>query len=234
MNNILHATFDTAEDGIQAVESLLHHSVRAEDINLILPQSQTAGAEPTANPHASPSDSETRIALDTDAPYPPPLPPQTRKHNPRIYREEDFMAPGALGYTYDTLGAVIPDPIPSDKPAPPVDSSSEALLDTKEGVGLGLGLGLLAAMCVPGIGLIVGSGAIVAGLMAAGTVFGGIAGDLYGYLIDRGVAHGIARVLSHHHEAGGTILSVSRSGTLNKAEFVRIFKEFDGHLLPPS
>jgi hypothetical protein len=58
MEEIRHATFDGAEDGIRAVESLLHHGARAQDINLILlrwtglqlDRSQVVGTETQGSP----------------------------------------------------------------------------------------------------------------------------------------------------------------------------------------
>src|SRR5882724_3223787 len=38
MNPILHATFANAQDGIRAVETLVHRGVPTADINLILPR----------------------------------------------------------------------------------------------------------------------------------------------------------------------------------------------------
>ncbi len=234
MDHVLHATFDSADDGIRAVKLLLYHGLHAEDINLILPQPRDTA--PTAKRSAAQaatsaavSTRPTAVATDADVPYPPPLPPRPRHDDPQYYGGDDLMAPGATGYRYDELGAVIPDPVP---PRQPKGSTSpgdgEAGLDTEEGIGLGLGLGMLAALCVPGIGLIVGSGAIVVDLMTGGVVAGGIAGGIYGYLIDRGVDRQFAQVMSHHLEGGGTTLSVTVPEAIKRAEIKRILIESGG------
>ena len=155
MPNIFHATFDRARDGIRAVEGILYHGARAQDISLILPLKE---------------------------------------------------------------------------PCPAGHRVTEAVLDSEQGAGLGLGFGLLAAMCVPGIGMIAGSGVVVAGLMAAGTVAGGIAGGIYGHLIDCGVERRIAQVMSNHLEAGGTTLSVTVPDACEEPEIRRILKGCGGHL----
>ena len=176
MNTILHATFTDAKDGISAVESLLHHGMRAEDINLILPESTSTDA---ATVRVS-----NEVARSTN--HPSAAPP------PCCHEERG---------------------------------------DMEQGAGLGLAFGLVAAMCVPGIGMIVGSGAIVAGIMAAGTAAGGLTAGIYGYLTDRGIDAEIARKVTDHLAAGGTTLSVSTTGELNATEITHILEVFGGHLI---
>ncbi len=189
MNNILHATFDNAEEGIQAVEALLHLGVGAEDISLILPESNPEVGHATAT--VSPL---TTVPCD--------------KRGASLY--------ASIG-----------------------EHSHEAVLDAGEGAGIGLALGLLAALClpglalvaVPGIGLIAGSGIIIAQLMAGGAVAGGIIGGIYGLLIDRGVDHDVALILSNHLEGGGTTLSITLSEKSEVADILDILISNSGHII---
>jgi|SRR5579871_99272 len=174
METVLYATFARAEDGVRAVESLLHHGVRAEDISLSLPQ--RVGAAPTV------------------------------------------MASNVVGPTASPRSV-------------PVGHCHEAVLDAEEGAGLGLGLGLVAASCVPGIGLIAGSEMIVAGLVAAGVVIGGLTGGIYGYLLDRGIDHEVVRKMSDCLTTDRATLSVTVSGAANEAEIADILEGFGGRLI---
>jgi hypothetical protein len=251
MENILHATFANAEDGIRAVESLLYHGVRAEDINLILPQPQDIEATSTGVPLkateiAAHSTSEGTSALPTvfvsaaaisaDAllPEPPQLAALFQRTALRRHAADIIETSGEPGYRYDALGAVIPDRSPTKAPNSPMSSSHAAVVDTEQGAGLGLVFGLLTAISIPGVGLIIGSGAIAAGLMATGAVAGGLAGGIYGYLIDRGIDLEVARNVSDHLAGGGTTLSVSGSGAVKATEIALILKAFGGHLIRQS
>jgi hypothetical protein len=83
-----------------------------------------------------------------------------------------------------------------------------------KGTGVGFGIGAIAAIVsilVPGIGLIVGGGALATALAgaAATTAAGAIAGGVTGYLKDQGVPEGIAAQAQNVHEKGGAILSLS-------------------------
>ncbi len=124
-----------------------------------------------------------------------------------------------------------PDTLPRQQPQAPGDSYHIAVIDAEEGAGIGLGLGLLTALCIPGIGMFVGSAALVAGLMAGGMVAGSIAGGLYGYLTVLGVSHGLAQIMHDHVEAGGTVLSVAVHDAHSEAEIAGILQEFGGQLI---
>lgn len=89
------------------------------------------------------------------------------------------------------------------------------------GMGIGFGVGTLAALAslfVPGIGLVLGGGALAsalaagAGTMAAGAVAGGVAG----YLIDQGMPNEAAHDYQSALHNGGAIITLSLpSGNLD-------------------
>ncbi len=89
----------------------------------------------------------------------------------------------------------------------------DAASGAAKGAGLGLGVGALAAVAavtIPGFGLILGGGALAAALagLAATAGAGAVAGGVVGYLKDQGVdAHAIPQ-FQEAYEAGGAILSV--------------------------
>lgn len=97
------------------------------------------------------------------------------------------------------------------------------------GAGIGLGLGVLlglAAVAIPGVGLVAGAGALVAGLTAATGAAGAIAGGVYGYLCDLGLPPETARRLSDNLQAGGPILSITLTGEIPEGEIVSILRKY--------
>jgi hypothetical protein len=98
-----------------------------------------------------------------------------------------------------------------------------------EGTGLGLGLGLilgLATVAIPGLGLIAGAGALVAGLTAATGVAGAVAGGAYGFLNDMGVPPQYVQRLQNHLQSGGPILSIGVTPAVPQAEIMRLLEKY--------
>jgi hypothetical protein len=291
MANTIYATFLTEADAERAAGALMDHGIAAEDISFVLPENlQTVETHTThpvsrthsvdaAPPPAAPLPDSIPVT-DTYVPSAPPLPNATVLSPGRDSNVAEGVRPG---YTYDALGAVLPDrPVgsagitatPVAAPNPPVEvrehSSDRATIpadtpldtmehDTRahimdmnrhlpdaasgvttttagdaakgalEGAGIGVGLGILlglAAVAIPGIGLVAGAGALVAGLAAATGAAGGIAGGVYGYLADMGLPPDTARLLSDHLKAGGPVLSITASGPLMDEEIVRLLKKY--------
>jgi hypothetical protein len=106
------------------------------------------------------------------------------------------------------------------------DAGKGALEGAAMGVGLGILLGL-AVIAIPGVGLVAGTGALIAGLAAATGAAGGIAGGVYGYLADLGVPAANARVLSDHLEAGGLILGINVTGDVRQDEIVELLGKYN-------
>lgn len=83
-----------------------------------------------------------------------------------------------------------------------------------KGAGVGLGVGILAglaALTIPGFGLVLGGGALATALAgaAATTAAGAVAGGAYGYLADQGVNEDEVARISDTVEAGGALVSVT-------------------------
>jgi hypothetical protein len=91
------------------------------------------------------------------------------------------------------------------------------------GAGIGAGIGALAALgslFIPGVGLVVGSGALAMALAgAAGTAAAGaVAGGATGYLMDLGVESNTARTYDDTIRSGGAVLAIQLpSGDLDAA-----------------
>lgn len=100
------------------------------------------------------------------------------------------------------------------------DAGAGAIKGTAWGAGLGA-LAVLAALVVPGVGLVLGGGALASalGAVAASAGAGAVAGAVTGYLKDQGVDEDVA----HHYEstigAGGALLAITLpSGDVGEAE----------------
>jgi hypothetical protein len=93
-------------------------------------------------------------------------------------------------------------------------TSQDAASGAMKGAGVGLGVGILAALAavtLPGIGLVLGGGALATALAgtAATTAAGAIAGSAVGYLGDQGVNPETATRISSTVDAGGALVSVT-------------------------
>jgi hypothetical protein len=100
-----------------------------------------------------------------------------------------------------------------------------------KGAAIGLGVGIaaaLAAVFLPGIGLVVGGGAMAAALAgAAGTVgAGAIAGGVTGYLKDQGVPEESLTVYRDAYEHGGAVLGVHVPPEQNRADVEAILAKY--------
>lgn len=90
------------------------------------------------------------------------------------------------------------------------DAAAGAIKGTTVGLGIGIAA-LAAALFIPGIGLVVGGGALasalagVAGTAAAGAAAGGVTG----YLVDQGLNEDQAARYSSTLESGGALVAIS-------------------------
>ena len=87
----------------------------------------------------------------------------------------------------------------------------------------------IAALAVPGVGWIIGGGALataIAGMIGT-TVAGAIAGGVTGYLKDQGVPHEVAAHYGTAVENGGAILAVhAPSGNVDPTTIQHILQKY--------
>lgn len=111
-------------------------------------------------------------------------------------------------------------------------SQDDAAVGATKGAFFGFGLGsiaALAAILIPGVGLIVGGGALATALIGAAgaTVAGSVAGGVVGYLKDQGVPEEQSQRFSNVYEQGGAILNVSApSGTVDAAAIEAVLQKY--------
>lgn len=101
-----------------------------------------------------------------------------------------------------------------------------------KGTGIGLGVGILAslaALMVPGVGLVLGGGALAAALGATALTAGAgaIAGGATGYLKDQGVPHEAAERYHGTVAGGGAVLSINvPSGDVDQATAESVLSKY--------
>jgi hypothetical protein len=101
-----------------------------------------------------------------------------------------------------------------------------------KGAGWGLGVGAIAALAsliVPGVGLVLGGGALAAalGAVAASTGAGAAAGAVAGYLKDQGVDDVVANEYETTVTGGGAVVAVTvPSGSCSEAEAREVLTKY--------
>lgn len=110
----------------------------------------------------------------------------------------------------------------------PADAGAGAIKGT--GIGLGVGaLAALAALFVPGVGLVVGGGALAAALggIAASAGAGAAAGAVTGYLKDQGMDEHIAGRYGEAISGGGALIALTvPSGEVNEYDARQILSKY--------
>lgn len=110
----------------------------------------------------------------------------------------------------------------------PEDAGEGAL----KGTGIGLGVGILAslaALAVPGFGIVLGGGALASAIGATALTAGAgaVAGGVTGYLKEQGVPHTDAERYHGTIEDGGAVLSLNLpSGDVNQETAEQILSKY--------
>ncbi len=116
-------------------------------------------------------------------------------------------------------------------------TKEDAAAGAVKGAEIGLGLGVVAALAsllVPGVGLVVGGGALAIALAGtAGTAAAGaVAGGVTGYLRDQGVPHDAVNEYHGIYEKGGAILALNTpSGKVDQVESEAILNKYQASLV---
>lgn len=134
------------------------------------------------------------------------------------------------------------DPDGDERTESVVDSASSGISTTTgadaaegamKGAGIGLGVGVLATLAslmIPGVGFVLGGGALATALAgaAAATGAGAVAGGAYGYLRDQGVPSEAVDTYQNSLEQGGVLIGVSMpSGTLTYDELTVVLDKYN-------
>ena len=233
----LYASFEDASLAEKAAGALLDYGVRQEDLSLVAHDDygkmrQTYGAEA-----AGTEGSEYAAVPDYSV---APIGMMGAGIGSGI------ALPGTIG-TYDTVAAASGDMNPMDQGGPD-SAASNTDLSAKQGIstttpedagegavkgtGIGLGLGILAslaALAVPGFGLVLGGGALAAAIGATALTAGAgaIAGGVTGYLKEQGVPGEAAERYHGTVAGGGAVLSVNLpSGQVDQATAQQVLSKY--------
>ncbi len=113
-------------------------------------------------------------------------------------------------------------------------TAGDAAAGSVKGAGVGFAAGALAALAaifIPGVGLVVGGGALALALAgtAATTAAGAVAGGMTGYMKDQGVP---AESIEHYTTVvreGGVVMVVSPTDeTVDTSEIVSVLQKYGG------
>ena|SRR5450755_1680505 len=115
-----------------------------------------------------------------------------------------------------------------------VTTGADAATGAVKGAGVGLAVGALAGLAsllIPGVGIVIGAGALAtAAAAAAGTAAAGaLAGGITGYLVDQGVPAEAAKTYQETVKNGGALLAVrTPSKDVSEADVLTILAKYNG------
>ncbi|MEI8282786.1 MAG: hypothetical protein WCG75_10310 [Armatimonadota bacterium] len=109
---------------------------------------------------------------------------------------------------------------------------ADAAVGAEKGMEIGLGVGVvaaLAALFIPGVGLVIGGGALATAIIgaAATTGAGAIAGGALGYLKDQGVNEDSINLYRDTFNKGGAILAINMPDAIDEAEVDLVLSKYN-------
>lgn len=238
MGNTIYASFADPSMAEKAAGALLDHGVRAEDISVV--RSENGQVETTnyatsapieADPLATTPDETARYAgnypsdvvaagnsvVPNNEVYVAPtndvyVDPTSDERNDRVDASGDTEAAAKHGIS-TTTGA---------------DAGAGAVKGTAWGAGIGA-LAAIAAIAIPGFGLVAGGGALataIGGFLASAGA-GAVAGAVTGYLKDQGVDEHVATHYEGTITSGGALLAITLpSGNVAEDEARMILEKY--------
>jgi len=219
----VYAAFADAAMAEKAAGALLDYGARQEDISLVAndayarERASAVGRVSTTSNGVVASEIEAPAAVDPNAPGTANLEHQAQAghyYHRGIEDDRDIPAPNrpdAAELERDAKSGI--------STTTPADAGAGAA----KGAGIGLGLGIaggVLTLLIPGVGFVLGGGALALAIGAAlGTTAGGaIAGGVVGYLKDQGMADEPARAYAGAIENGGAVLAIRLpSGKVDRA-----------------
>ncbi|HWD38485.1 MAG TPA: hypothetical protein VG944_06525 [Fimbriimonas sp.] len=248
MGNTIYGSFEDPSLAERAAGALLDFGARPEDVSLVrnhhgMDFSKAPGgtyvvpeADPAAEQHlaytgsvygsgtmgvpsaVSASDMQSistgygDMAAQTESPDPAMSMPVDAINQPPKDAETDYEREAKEGLTFTT----------------PADAGMGAAKGLAWGVGVGVLAGV-ASLIVPGVGLVLGGGALATALggLAGAAGAGAVAGAVTGYLKDQGMDEHLASNYQNVVESGGAILAVSvPSGIVEEDTVRRVMEKY--------
>jgi len=186
MANTIYAAFADPDRAERAVGALLDHGVRPEDISVVRNHPGETISASIPPPPVTTSEG-TVVSTPTSGTYAPPVTARDEDLN-------DIETSAKKGISITS----------------PADAGAGAIKGTAWGAGLGV-LAAIAAVTVPGFGIVLGGGALATalGAVAASAGAGAVAGAVTGYLKDQGVDEKNALHYEETIGSGGALVAVS-------------------------
>jgi hypothetical protein len=195
MTSTIYASFANPKDADKATGALMDYGLHPEDISVV------ANVKSAEEWHAD-RERETITGFEDLSDR------ETRSDN-ETPRAELTDAPVVEGQTYAEAR-----PESHAKAGISTTTGADAGAGAAKGAAVGLGVGVAAAIAsvfLPGIGLVLGGGAIAAALVGAAgaTGAGAIAGGAFGYMKDQGVPADEITTYQQVYTTGGAVLAIS-------------------------
>jgi hypothetical protein len=222
MRNTIYATFNDPKLAEKAAGALMDHGLRAEDLSIIqshkwrsLAAEEIAPSQPPAALFVVPNSSGMSTGM---APF--GITPMVMTAE----QEHDQIDDIDLEPNMDELA----------KHGLSTTTPQDACLGAWKGTAWGAGVGALAALAalfVPGVGLVVGGGALATAIvaMAASAGAGAAAGAMTGYLKDQGVESHIAAEYERMINTGGAVLGATLpSGGVDECQAWEVLNKYAG------
>jgi hypothetical protein len=231
MQETIYATFADPSNAERAAGALLDNGVRQEDLTIVQHYNETANT------------TEYRravVADDAGEPIPVADNYDSGMTGMPVIAPEYAASPTEPAYSTTVYAAVDENPEregSSEKAAKEglsTTTGGDAGIGAAKGAGWGLGIGTVAALAslfIPGIGLVIGGGALATaiGAAAATTGAGAIAGGVTGYLKDQGYEEHDGKRIEEVVKNGGALLGVSLpSGHVDFAKAWEIIDKYNG------
>lgn len=245
MSKTLYATFRDAATAESAVGALLDHGVRPADVSVISthdpaiwhpvePENvgQVKGPIMGYNP-ALGTVAVPRVYTDvqSETPLATPLTPEqelpedpehSKPVNDNTQSDPRDAGPDTARESEDIA-----------KHGITVTTGADAERGAEKGAAWGVGVGIvagLAALVVPGVGLVYGGGALALAILGAAgsTAAGAVAGALTGYLVDQGVEPHVAQKYAGAVEEGKALVAVTvPSGPLSEDNVDFLLRKYE-------
>lgn len=249
MGNTIYASFADADLAEKAAGALLDFGMKPEDLSLVRNYNESDEGAKVTNMDPETQRFEYTGTATSQGDMPPAGSAEDFAVHERAYGETAYVA-GTVGAYVDPLAApvgYVPESFVGTEPGfDPNDidpervakegltttTGADAAAGAAKGAGWGLGVGILAAIAalvVPGFGVVIGGGALataIGGALAT-TGAGAVAGAATGYLKDQGMSEHVVASYDDALRNGGALLAVTvPSGNIGETEARQILDKY--------
>jgi len=211
LRNTIYTSFNDPDLAERAAGALLDHGVSPDDISLIQSTKKISPSAEDVMPHQVPP---PIYVVPNIGGMTTGLSPQGIAPMIAIDADDETVQ-----YAHDPIRQLEDEAKHGISTTTPEDAEVGALKGGAWGAGLGAAA-ILATMFVPGIGVVLGGGALASaiGAFLASAGAGAVVGGVTGYLKDQGVESKVAEIYNNAVIAGGAVLALTLpSGEVDEA-----------------